>query len=129
MWLQWRQHCQAAPLSDKDMCIDNRMDTWHRSDPLFYGGRIRAQTGVQLLDLFNYLQANVERVRIPFISFHGELDTVIPIEYSSTLLLAKASTKDKTVKILSGELHNIVQSPKYKEYVTMAVQWLNDRLV
>jgi len=119
----------AAPLSDKDLCIDTRIDTWHRIDPLFYGGRIRAQTGVQLLDLFDYLQANVERVKVPFISFHGELDVIIPIQYSSNLLLAKASTKDKTVKILSGEFHNFVQSPNYKEYASMTVRWLNDRLI
>jgi len=119
----------APALNDKvPSCLDERINIAIKSDPLFYNGRIRPKTAVEYLDNFEYLMANLERIDEPFFVFHGEKDAVIKYEDSSKLLLERASSKDKTVKLLPGERHNFLQSFKCKEYIKEVIQWYDEHL-
>jgi len=115
----------APPLSENALCGDERVDMVAKSDPLQYNGRMRAKSGVQMLDMFGYLQQHLEEITVPFMVLHSELDTIIKVSESSQLLYERAGSKDKTFKLIKGELHNFLSSLKYKEYVQEIIHWLD----
>jgi len=118
----------VAPALNSDiLCLDESVDIALRYDPLFYNGGFRPKTAVEYLDTFEYLQANLNKVNVPFLVMHGEHDPVIKVEETSIVLHSKAMTTDKTLRILKDELHNFQQSFKHKEYLNDIIDWIEQR--
>lgn len=85
-----------------------------QAHPLVYHGRIRAGTGIQILEACEYLSNNLHKLSTPFLVMHGSDDQIVKMEESSQLLYERASSKDKTFKIWPNEWHNFLMSPNHK---------------
>jgi len=118
----------APSLSDIPSCMDENINIALKSDPLFYNGRMRPKTGLEYMKNFEYLTDNLENINEPFLVMHGEDDVIIKYADSSKLLYERATSLDKTIKVLKGERHNFLQSYKWKEYVKEIIEWFDRHL-
>ncbi|KAJ3156205.1 hypothetical protein HDU86_003968 [Geranomyces michiganensis] len=106
---------------------DIRFEEIFLADPLTYHGRLRISTGLAMLNGFQELQADLENVRTPFIVIHGDADRVTCFQ-GSVNLHERAQAQDKTLKIISGQEHDLSREPKSLEILGICVDWLKDRL-
>ncbi|KAK4767079.1 hypothetical protein SAY86_014829 [Trapa natans] len=97
------------------------------SDPLVYTGSIRVRTGYEILRIATFLQQNAARLRVPFLVLHGTADTVTDPE-GSLKLYEKASSADKTIRLLEGYLHDLLFEPEKEAITAEIIQWLNTRI-
>ncbi|KAJ7970231.1 Monoglyceride lipase [Quillaja saponaria] len=97
------------------------------SDPLVYTGSIRVRTGYEILRITTYLQQNMSKLRVPFFVLHGTADTVTDPD-ASQKLYDKASSSDKTIKLLEGFLHDLLFEPERDDIVQDIIHWLNCRV-
>ncbi|KAL3512485.1 hypothetical protein ACH5RR_025202 [Cinchona calisaya] len=97
------------------------------SDPLVFTGSIRVRTGYEILRIAAYLQQNLKRLTVPFLVLHGTADAVTDPE-ASQKLYDKASSTDKTIRLLGGLLHDLLFEPERQEIMKEIIQWLNQRL-
>lgn len=67
------------------MCVDQNVEYAYRHDPFFWEYGMRAATGVAFLDLFEFIQQNLENLEVPFLILHGDRDPVIPLSASQKL--------------------------------------------
>ncbi|ERN04878.1 caffeoylshikimate esterase [Amborella trichopoda] len=78
------------------------------SNPRRYTGTPRVGTMRELKRVCEYIQANFDKVKVPFLTVHGTADGVTAPE-SSKWLYEKASSEDKTLKLYEGMYHSLVQ--------------------
>ncbi|XP_078429557.1 uncharacterized protein LOC144701693 [Wolffia australiana] len=97
------------------------------SDPLVFTGALRVRTGYEILRITSYLQRNLGRVNVPFMALHGTEDTVTdPV--ATQLLHQAAPSKDKSVKLYDGLLHDLLFEPEGIEIAEDVVAWMVDRV-
>ncbi|KAI8824852.1 Alpha/Beta hydrolase protein [Fimicolochytrium jonesii] len=106
---------------------DPRMEELFFEDPLTYHGRLRIGTALALLRGFERLQKNLENVETPFIVIHGDADRATSPE-GSKLLHAKSRAKDKTLRIVPGQQHDLCREPKSREILADSIEWLKKRV-
>jgi alpha-beta hydrolase superfamily lysophospholipase len=61
---------------------------------------------VALLDATTYIAGHMEKITMPMLVLHGQADTVTSPEFSE-ILVKRASSEDKTVKIYDDMWHAI----------------------
>lgn len=83
---------------------------------------------MQLLKASEWVHLHLDKVHVPFLVMHGSDDHLVKAEESSQLLYEKAKSKDKTLKIWPGELHNFLMSPNHKTYIQEAINWMDKRV-
>ncbi|KAL5721978.1 acylglycerol lipase [Ranunculus cassubicifolius] len=96
------------------------------SDPLVYKGAIRVRTGSEILRLSSFLQQNLSKLTVPFLVLHGTSDTVTD-PTASQLLHDEASSTDKSIKLYSGYLHDLLFEPEKEMIENDIIAWLNSR--
>ncbi|KAJ3043352.1 hypothetical protein HDV00_005356 [Rhizophlyctis rosea] len=96
------------------------------ADPLAYSGPLRVGSGLAMLEGFETLQENLNRMEVPFITMHGDADLVTSPE-GSKMLYEHAPVKDKTLKVWEGQWHDLTREPKTLEVLAEAVNWLKAR--
>jgi acylglycerol lipase len=74
------------------------------------------------------LEAQLERVRVPFLALHGTADSVVDVS-SSRRLLAASPSPDKTLIELPGALHSLLcEFPPVRTAVLgHIIEWLEPR--
>ncbi|KAL9224818.1 hypothetical protein vseg_000818 [Gypsophila vaccaria] len=122
-----RYQCQTANKPGTVVSRDPDALLAKYSDPLVYTGAIRVRTGYEILRISSYLQENLMRIRAPFIVLHGSADAVTDPE-GSKKLHDEASSKDKTIKLYDGLLHDILFEPERKTVVCDIMAWLEKRV-
>lgn len=78
------------------------------SNPRRYTGRPRVGTMREIARMTDYVQANFNKVTIPFLVLHGTADGVTSPE-GSKLLYEKAASEDKEIILYENMLHSLVQ--------------------
>ncbi|XP_074308129.1 uncharacterized protein LOC141643009 [Silene latifolia] len=123
-----RYQCHAANKPGTVVSRDPEALRAKYSDPLVYTGAIRVRTGWEILRISTYLRENMMRLRVPFIVLHGSEDTVTDPQ-GSKKLYEEASSKDKTIKLYEGLLHDILFEPEREAVVRDIVEWLERMVV
>lgn len=98
-------------------------------DPLHYQGSVTAAWGAAALSALEKMQANVEAVELPFLIEHGSADKLCD-PADSQQFFEKASSKDKTIKIINGAYHSLLTEPDgvNGEVRKDVVDWISARL-
>lgn len=95
-------------------------------DPLFYKGKVRARTASQILKGVDKAYAAVESLTLPLLVLHGERDRVVPLA-ASHAVMARAPSQDKTLHILPGSYHQLLDDPEWEEVLALTTRWMKDR--
>lgn len=94
------------------------------SDPLNYRGGIPARSGAELTRATMFIQEKMEDIRLPLLVMHGTADRLADPE-GSKQIYARASSKDKTLKLYEGFYHEIFNEPEKERVFRDIVKWLN----
>lgn len=97
------------------------------SDPLVFTGPIRVRTGYEILCIATYLQDHLHEVNVPFLVLHGTSDSVTDPN-GSKRLYEEARSKDKSIRLYDGWLHDLLIEPEKDLILGEIVDWLNSRV-
>ncbi|KAF8675339.1 hypothetical protein HU200_047700 [Digitaria exilis] len=98
------------------------------SDPLVFTGAIRVRTGYEILRLTSYLQQHLHRDHRPHPGAprrrrHGDRPPT-----GSRPLYEQSSSADKSLKLYSGLLHDLLIEPEKDKVMDDIVAWLSPRV-
>ncbi|KAK1396311.1 caffeoylshikimate esterase-like [Heracleum sosnowskyi] len=102
-----------------------------RSNPYCYTGRLRLQTGCQLMQTTRDIEKILPEISVPFLVVHGEADKVTDPAVSK-LLYETASSPDKTIKLYPGMWHSLSygELPENFDIVfSDIIAWLEKRVI
>jgi acylglycerol lipase len=97
-----------------------------RRDPLVFQGAASAHMGAELVGGIQTIDASMEEIATPLLILHGKADQVTPPE-GSKQLFARASSKDKTLKLYGHLVHDLLHEPERAEVVSDILSWLDAR--
>lgn len=98
-------------------------------DPLHYQGWVSAGWAVAAITAIEKIQTDVEAVELPFLIQHGSEDKICD-PAASQEFFDKASSKDKTITIVSGAYHSLLTEPDgvAEQVLKDIVEWCSARL-
>lgn len=97
-----------------------------RADPLVFQGKGPARTGAQLLAAIGRIQADMEQIDVPLLLLHRTLDTVTNPD-GSRELHKRAASKDKTLELFDGLVHDLLHEPEKAQVIEKIVGWIDAR--
>ena len=97
------------------------------ADPLYYHGRVLARTGAELLRASQRIEAQLERLTVPLLLFHGTGDELTDPD-GSHLAHRRAGSADKTLKLYDGLLHETLNEPEQEQVLADLAAWLDARV-
>jgi acylglycerol lipase len=95
-----------------------------RNDPLVFHGRFPVRTGAEILRVAKLIQAGANRLTLPLLILHGTGDAVTDSQ-GSRILVARAGSADKTLRLYSGLYHDVFNEPERDQVVADLVAWLD----
>jgi acylglycerol lipase len=93
-------------------------------DPLVFHGRFPVRTGAEILRIAKYIQNNAGRLTLPLLTLHGTGDIVTDSQ-GSRLLVARAGSTDKTLRLYTGLYHELFSEPERDQVVSDLLAWLD----
>lgn len=100
------------------------------SNPRRYTGKPRVGTMREIARMCEYIQANMSKVTIPFLTVHGTADGVTDPS-SSQLLYERAASEDKSIIMYEGMYHSLVQGEpdeNSERVLNDMRQWIDERV-
>ena len=113
--------------SDEDLYRGASTDPVFQNDKLVYRGEIPVKTLATTLKLTKQNPAYYSRITIPALILHGTDDQATNPQGSQNLYDAISST-DKTLKLVAGGHHELLNDEKKAEVLTLVLTWLEDRI-
>jgi len=98
-----------------------------RDDPLVYHGRFPVRAGAEILAAAKNIQNEAARLTLPLLVLHGTGDYVTDPR-GSRLLVARAGSADKTLRLYSGLYHEILSEPERGQVLADLLAWLDGHL-
>lgn len=99
----------------------------YKSDPLVYQKNVPARTGFELYHLMQFIQRNAEQFSSPVLLIHGDADRLTNPK-GSNLLFEKASSADKTIRIIPGGYHELLNDLNREEVRELILNWIKSRI-
>jgi acylglycerol lipase len=95
-----------------------------RNDPLVFHGCFPVRTGAEILRAAKRIQTDVERLTLPLLVLHGTGDFVTDPK-GSRMLVARAGSADKTLRLYTGLYHEVLSEPERKCVLADVLTWLD----
>jgi len=115
-----------APLASNAISRDPAVVAAYDSDPLVYRGAPNPDSFAASRPAFERVQAEMERITVPLLIMHGTDDLLVPY-HGSEILMERASSKDKTLRLYPGLYHEILNEPERLQVLADIVAWLDAR--
>lgn len=96
-------------------------------DPLIYHGGIRARTGYEFMVAAEWARSQLEHFNYPVLLMHGAEDGLAN-KQGSIDFHNKAKTSDKTLRLLDGLYHEILNEDSAPEILKEIGEWIDNRL-
>ena len=123
---------QVAPqlplmnLPNQNFSRDPKVVAAMGADPLILQKNGPVRTAAQLLRAMQRVQRNMQAFSAPVLILHGTADLLTNPE-GSKKLFELAGSKDKTVKIYEGLVHDLVHEPEKARVIADITAWLESR--
>jgi len=99
----------------------------YENDPLVYRGRMRMGTIGAFVRAAGRIESDSDRFALPLFIAHGSEDQ-LAAPAGSELLMARATSTDKTLKIYDGLFHEVFNEPEQDKVLTDVSTWIEARL-
>jgi len=114
-------------LDDKNFSRDPSIVASMKTDPLIYDDNAPANTARQVLNAIDRIRDSGDQLTVPLLALHGTLDKVTPPSGSRDLV-DHAASKDKTLKLYDGLVHDLVHEPEKQTVMTDIETWIEGHL-
>ncbi len=111
-------------LDEEKFSRDPKVIADMRADPLVYQPKGAARTAAELLKALASIQERQGEMALPLLVMHGDKDEITNPDGSKGLI-AKAKSKDKTLKIYGGMFHDLLHEPEKAEVKADIALWLD----
>jgi alpha-beta hydrolase superfamily lysophospholipase len=98
----------------------------YASDPLVHHGYIDARTGYEMMKTIEFVQANLKKLQLPFLTVHGTADRLVPSR-AAELLYEQASSRDKSIHLYDGGYHELFNDLTADRFFDDLLDWLRAR--
>lgn len=105
---------------------DKRVIESYDNDPLVYRGKLSARLSIELVCMIHRLQSQMSQIKVPILILHGTADKLSYPE-GAILVIEKAGTQDKTLKLYAGFYHEILNEPGNNQVLSDIETWLSER--
>jgi alpha-beta hydrolase superfamily lysophospholipase len=95
-----------------------------RNDPLVFHGGFPVRTGAEILRAADRLQTEAKHLTLPLLVLHGTGDRVTDPR-GSRLLVARAGSTDKTLRLYPGLYHELLSEPEREQVLADLLAWLD----
>jgi len=92
-------------------------------DPLVFHGKTPARLGAEMLGAMNRVNAETDKITLPFIVIQGSEDKLVD-PGGAQMLYDKAGSKDKTLKTYEGLYHEVHNEPEREVMFKDLETWL-----
>lgn len=93
-------------LTDLSLKHEGLRQVW-KQNPIYRAMKPRIATALQMKRATDYIEQEMEKVKLPMLILHGEEDKVVSPQVSKELF-ARSSSTDKTLKLYPGQWHNLL---------------------
>ena len=93
------------------------------SDPLMFGGQVPVLTAATALDQAELLWAGLGEWHVPTLVLHGTADTYTD-PAGSTDFVAGIASEDKTLHLVDGAFHELLNDACAAEVAGLVMSWL-----
>ncbi len=97
------------------------------NDPLVYTDPIPARTANELLLMMRSIQKRANEFDLPVLLIHGSHDGLTNPK-GSEILLEKARSKDKILKVFPDGYHELINDSDRDEVMDVIIRWLKERM-
>ena len=97
------------------------------TDPLIYRDGVTARLGFEMIKYTRFVIGNYPSFTFPILIMHGTGDKLTDPAGSQWMYDAIPSV-DKTLKLLPGLYHEILNEPEREEVIDQMTSWIKDRL-
>ena len=98
----------------------------YADDPLVFHGKTPARLGAEMLGAMNRVNAETDKITLPFIVIQGSEDKLVDAG-GAQMLYDKAGSKDKTLKLYEGQYHEVHNEPEREVMFKDLETWLAAR--
>jgi alpha-beta hydrolase superfamily lysophospholipase len=95
----------------------------YADDPLVFHGKTPARLGAEMLGAMNRVNAETDKITLPFIVIQGSEDKLVD-PGGAQMLYDKAGSKDKTLKLYEGLYHEVHNEPEREVMFKDLETWL-----
>jgi alpha-beta hydrolase superfamily lysophospholipase len=95
----------------------------YETDPLVFHEKTPARLGGEMLKTLERINADVDKITLPFIAIQGGADKIVD-PCGAQMLYDKAGSKDKTLKIYEGLYHEVHNEPEREVMFKDLESWL-----
>lgn len=99
----------------------------YAEDPLVFHGRTPARLGAEMLKALIRVNAELDKISLPFITIQGSQDKLVD-PAGAKLLYEKARSQDKAIKIYDGLYHEVFNEPERAVVLKDVETWLKSRI-
>ena len=99
----------------------------YKGDPLVFHGKIRVNTGYELLSKMKEVKDNVEKFNAPVLMVQGQEDKVVRPEVSNSFF-NQLTVKDKNWHSYAGMYHEVLNDLGNERVKEDIMEWLSYRI-
>lgn len=118
---------RPAPLPANTISRDPAVVSAYENDPLVYRGVRNPKMAEASRPAYERVQARMDEISLPLLIMHGNDDLLVPYQ-GSEVLMERAVSKDKTLKLYPGLYHEILNEPERDQVVADVIAWLDARV-
>lgn len=96
-------------------------------DPLVYKDAYPARTATEVFNMMKYIQEKASEFDQPVLLLHGTSDTLTNPE-GSKLLFKKSNSIDKTLRLIPGGYHELINDTDSELVLQIIVNWLKEKI-
>lgn len=99
----------------------------YKNDPLIFQKSIPVRTGYEVYQMMQFIQSHANEFVQPLLILHGTADRLTNPK-GSQLLFEKAQSPEKTLKIIPGGYHELLNDSDRKEVLRDILEWVGGKL-
>ncbi len=115
-----------APLPASAISRDPAVVAAYENDPLVYRGPGTPAMMAAFAPAGDIVQERMGEISLPLLIMHGTADLLVPYP-GSEQLMARAASKDKTLRLYDGLYHEILNEPERGQVLRDIIAWLDAR--
>ena len=98
----------------------------YNNDPLIYHDGIKARMGAEMIRTMTGLRNSYPAFTFPLLIMHGSGDKLTDLQ-GSRWMVDEVSSYDKTLEVLPGFYHEILNEPEKEAVIQKIIKWILDR--
>jgi len=118
---------KTTKIDSQYLSRDPKMVEDFDNDPLIYHEGVKARIGGEIVRSMIEIRKHYSSFNFPVLIMHGSADKIADLQ-GSQWMYNEISSEDKTLEILDGLYHQILDEPEKNEVIGKMIEWIKKRL-